>query len=287
MSVINQMLRDLDARGQGDADARRAALASLGPMGGSGRGARRGRLLLGVLAVATLLLAAAVATLLAERWRAVDAVADAPVDDAVASVRTDAPVAPSPTDVAAASESIAEEPVRPDRREADMPVPEPPRRASSPPARPAAVRPVAPPVADAVPAPDSPPPRAVIERVAPMVDALEAAREALAEGRAEAALAALAGSSAQGPERDALEAAALQQTGRHAEAEQAYRRALRQAPDVGAWWAGLGISLDASGRGREALDAFREAQRRGPLDPALSDYLGERVEALAAGEPSR
>jgi MSHA biogenesis protein MshN len=141
----------------------------------------------------------------------------------------------------------------------------------------------------AAPPPSVPAPaaRATIERIATVVDPLDAARVALAEGRADAALAALAVQPEAGAERDALEAAALQQLGRHAEAEQAYRRALRREPDVGAWWAGLGISLDTSGRGDEALDAFREAQRRGPLDPALADYLGERVEALSAGEPSR
>ena len=56
------------------------------------------------------------------------------------------------------------------------------------------------------------------------------------------------------------------------------RRARRGCPKVGAHI----LSFN-----RVALAAFREAQRRGPLDPALADYLGERVEALSAGEPSR
>lgn len=129
--------------------------------------------------------------------------------------------------------------------------------------------------------------RASIERVVPDVDPLDEPRRALSEGRADEALAALAVHIAPSAERDALEAAALQALGRHPEAEQAYRRALQREPDIGAWWAGLGISLDATGRGAEALDAYREAQRRGPLAPALADYLGERVEALSAGEPSR
>ncbi|GAB3735648.1 hypothetical protein GCM10028794_15360 [Silanimonas algicola] len=143
--------------------------------------------------------------------------------------------------------------------------------------------------AEAAPsAPDPvPPARASIERLAPEGDPLDVVRDALAEGRADEALAALATLPGHGAARDALEAAALQALGRHADAEPLYRRALRQEPDVAAWWAGLGISLDAAGRGPEALEAFREAQRRGPLDPALTDYLGERVEALSAGEPSR
>ncbi|HAI60207.1 MAG TPA: hypothetical protein DCM32_10080, partial [Xanthomonadaceae bacterium] len=97
-----------------------------------------------------------------------------------------------------------------------------------------------------------------------------------------------AGDAAAAPgEVEALRAAALQQLGQHAAAIEAYTGALRRQPDVGAWWAGLGLSLEAAGRRDEALAAYRDALRRGPLDPALADYLGDRIDALAAADSPR
>jgi tetratricopeptide (TPR) repeat protein len=284
MSVINQMLRDLDARGQGDAASRRAAMASAGQPVGHHVSPGRSRRLWWWVAAVTVLLAVTAVLLVANRWQAIERVAEAGTQSdasapavAVPEVEIEAPVVP---DVVAPAEPQAANIVP-----APTPAPVPAPRVASP-ERSAAV------AADPQPAPVPPPARApvaraTIERIATVVDPLDAARNALAEGRAEAALAALAAQPEAGAERDALEAAALQQLGRHAEAEQSYRRALQREPDVGAWWAGLGISLDTSGRGGEALAAFREAQRRGPLDPALADYLGERVETLSADEPSR
>lgn len=288
MSVINQMLRDLDARGQGDAASRRAAMASVGEVVGLRAPAWRSRRLWWLMAAVMVALALTVIVLLANRWQAIESVAEAgtPSDAPAPALAPAAPVAEIEAVVEA--EAVAVAPAPPQAANVvPVPVPAPaPATPVAPPERPAAV------AADPQPEPVTPPApapaaRATIERVATAVDPLDAARSALAEGRAEAALAALAAQPEVGAERDALEAAALQQLGRHAEAEQAYRRALRREPDVGAWWAGLGISLETSGRGDEALAAFREAQRRGPLDPALADYLGERVEALSAGEPSR
>jgi len=280
MSVINQMLRDLDARGQGDAASRRAAMASVGqPVArhdAPWRSAKAGWIA-AALAVA---LAAGAVLLLGGRWADIDG---APGQDPIAETLAPPPVpsvaAPAPASPPEPEPQVEAVTRRPDPA-ALQPKPEPAMRA---PVDPAPVLPTPP----DPPPPAAPAPRATIERVPPVADVLETARLTLADGRAEAALAALAVQPGGGAERDALEAAALQQLGRHAEAEAAYRRALRSEPDIGAWWAGLGISLDASGRGEEALAAFREAQRRGPLDPALADYLGERVEALSAGEPSR
>lgn len=286
MSVINQMLRDLDARGQGDAASRRAAMASAGqPVGHQVSSRRSGRLWWWVAGV-TVGLAITAVLLVANRWQAIERVSEVgtPSDAPAPALAPAAPVA----EIEAVVEAEALDVAPPAPQAANVvpgpaPAPVPPVAL---PERPAAV--AADPEPEPVPPPaPAPAARATIERVATVVDPLDAARSALAEGRAEAALAALAAQPETGAERDALEAAALQQLGRHAEAEQAYRRALRGEPDVGAWWAGLGISLDTSGRGDEALAAFREAQRRGPLDPALADYLGERVEALSAGEPSR
>jgi tetratricopeptide (TPR) repeat protein len=130
-----------------------------------------------------------------------------------------------------------------------------------------------------------------IERIdAPPPDPLGPVREALARGDAAGALRVLqseAPSAATATESRALTAAAHQQLGQHAEAIAAYREALHNEPDIGAWWAGLGLSLEAAGQGADALAAYREAERRGPLDPALSDYLGVRVEALSTADPSR
>ena len=250
--------------------------------------------------------------LVLDRWRTLEGLAEAG-RDRPATERTQAlvdaaaiahdPLSTPPSATASAEEAGAEEAgAEPAVPEPTAPAPAPVAEAAlaavpTPVVDPVAVAkttlaPVEPTVApepmpSPVSAPAAPAARATIERVATAPDPLDAARSALAEGRADAALAALAEQPTTGAERDALEAAALQQLGRHADAEQAYRRALQREPDIGAWWAGLGIALDASGRGDEALVAFREAQRRGPLDPALADYLGERVESLSAAEPSR
>jgi len=286
MSVINQMLRDLDARGQGDAASRRAAMASAGQPVGHQVSSGRSRRLWWWVAAVTGGLAITAVLLVANRWQAIERVAEAGTPSDAPAPALAAPVAE--IEAVVAPEAVAVAPSAPQAANvvpvpAPVPAPAPPVAA---PERPTAV--AADPQPEPVPPPaPAPVARTTIERVATAVDPLDAARSELAEGRAEAALAALAAQPEAGAERDALEAAALQQLGRHAEAEQAYRRALRGEPDIGAWWAGLGISLDAAGRGDEALAAFREAQRRGPLDPALADYLGERVEALSAGEPSR
>ena len=308
MSVINQMLRDLDARGQGDAVARRAAMASAGHPVGHRRPEWRSRRLWWLVAAVTVSLAVATVWLVLDRWRVLENLATADPESpatvipqalveagAIAQNAAAVPLAdPEPT--------MASTPVAPAVRPAALepsetatpsaaPIPSatPLRTVESEPAAPVAAPAAAstPPSRTDPAPPAAPTARAVIERVGAAVDPLDAARTALAEGRADAALVVLAEQSTTGAERDALEAAALQQLGRHAEAEQAYRRALHREPDIGAWWAGLGIALDASGRSDEALAAFREAQRRGPLDPALADYLGERVEALSAGESPR
>ena len=286
MSVINQMLRDLDARGQGDAASRHAAMASVGQAVGDRRPAWRSQRVWWFAAAASVALALTAVLLVVNRWQAIERVAEAGTPSDAPAPALAEPVAEIEAVVAADAVAVAS-PAPQAANVVPVPTPAPvPAPPVASPERPAAV------AADPQPEPLPPPApapaaRATIERVAAEVDPLDAARNALAEGRAEAALAALAAQPEAGAEGDALEAAALQQLGRHAEAERAYRRALGREPDVGAWWAGLGISLDASGRGDEALDAFREAQRRGPLDPALADYLGERVEALSAGEPSR
>ena len=58
MSVINQMLRDLDARGQGDAASRHAAMASVGQAVGHRRPAWRSQRVWWLAAAASVALAA-------------------------------------------------------------------------------------------------------------------------------------------------------------------------------------------------------------------------------------
>jgi MSHA biogenesis protein MshN len=116
-------------------------------------------------------------------------------------------------------------------------------------------------------------------------DALADVRALLAQGDAAAALNRLSGlGTALDAEALALRATAQQQLGQHAAAAQDYSAALAASPEVAAWWVGLGIALEAEGRPSEAINAFQQAERRGPLDPALSRYVGGRIEALSNGE---
>lgn len=267
MSVINQMLKDLDARGGGDPQ-RRAALAAAGQ--GVKPTQRNTPSPPGAAVLVAVLATAALAALFAWWFEPGRAPTPATPASATAQPATAAPTSESalPTAAPALLET-------------------PPPAAVEPLAPPAVAPPaVAPPRAEApaVAAPAPAPARSRIEVLpATDTDPLAAVREALSAGDAESALRQL--ESARSPptaEADALAAAALQQLGRHEAAVDAYTRALRGEPDIGAWWAGLGISLEAASRGGEALSAYREAQRRGPLDAALADYVGGRVEALSA-----
>ena len=77
MSVINQMLRDLDARGQGDAASRRAAMASAGQPVGHQVSSGRSRRLWWWVAAVTGGLAITAVLLVANRWQAIERVAEA------------------------------------------------------------------------------------------------------------------------------------------------------------------------------------------------------------------
>lgn len=277
MSVINQMLKDLDARGGTDPQ-RRAALAAAAPRGPMQRAGVSPLLLLAALAMGVALAGAAA-------WWFWPAVAIDARQAAIERAGQSLPApAPAPTPAAMPEPTSAPEPAP-----APTPTPAPAPEPTPVPAPAPAPEPV--PAPAPTPAPE-PAPRARIEVLdAPALDPLAAVREALAVGDADAALRLL---QAQRPvdasrtaEADALAAAAAQQLGQHDAAIAAYTRALRSEPDIGAWWAGLGISLEAAGRSAEALEAYHEARRRGPLDPALADYLGSRVDTLSADDPSR
>lgn len=295
MSVINQMLRDLEARSARD-PARRAALAAAGvPLSRPSRPRRRAWNVL-----RWVLPGLAGLGLVAWWWQGREVAGGAQA----ARVETVAGSAVAPSAPATPPPAVAETPpAAPAEETLVLPAAEPadaPGVPASPPAPPAPAAPPAPPAppevagpAPAAPSPPAPPPaappprRQSIERITPPLPPplLEAARTALAEGRAGEALALLEGLATPSPEAEALTAAALQQLGRHAEAAARYRRALAREGDVGAWWAGLAISLEAEGQGAEALEAYRQAQRRGPLEAALADYVRARVSALAAEPP--
>jgi MSHA biogenesis protein MshN len=72
--------------------------------------------------------------------------------------------------------------------------------------------------------------------------------------------------------------ATLQQgAGQHREAVESFAAALRQMPQKGAWWAGLGLSLAAEGRGASAREAFERARATGTLAPELQLYVEQRL----------
>jgi MSHA biogenesis protein MshN len=82
------------------------------------------------------------------------------------------------------------------------------------------------------------------------------------------------------PELQALRGMMLQKLGRHAEAAEAFQASLRNQPQNGAGWMGLGISLEALGRKAEASDAFRRAATTGTLSAEVRSYAEQRSRQL-------
>jgi MSHA biogenesis protein MshN len=83
-----------------------------------------------------------------------------------------------------------------------------------------------------------------------------------------------------GSEIQSLRGTVLQQLGRHAEAVGAYQNALVGAPQSGAVWIGLAISLESVGRKAEAADAFRRAAATGTLSAEARQYAEQRARQL-------
>ncbi len=81
-------------------------------------------------------------------------------------------------------------------------------------------------------------------------------------------------------EFQSLRGALLQRLGRSEQAADAYRAALRLAPDNGVSWIGLAVSLDSLQRGKEAGDAFRRALATGTLSAEVRAYAEQRARAL-------
>jgi MSHA biogenesis protein MshN len=82
------------------------------------------------------------------------------------------------------------------------------------------------------------------------------------------------------PDYHALHGAVLQRLGRHGPAADAYRQALGAAPQSGATWVALGISLEAQGNLPEAAEAFRRGVASGSLARDVRAYAEQRARQL-------
>ena len=88
-----------------------------------------------------------------------------------------------------------------------------------------------------------------------------------------------AGTASDQAEALALMATLQQGAGQHREAVDAFAAALRQMPQNGAWWIGLGISLAAEGRHAGAREALERARATPTLAPELLLYVEQRLRA--------
>jgi len=81
-------------------------------------------------------------------------------------------------------------------------------------------------------------------------------------------------------EYDAVLGSVLSRMGRDREAVEAYRAALRVAPDNGGSWLGLALSLENLDRRAEAADAYRRALASGTLTADVRQYAEQKIRAL-------
>src|SRR6266850_393042 len=81
-------------------------------------------------------------------------------------------------------------------------------------------------------------------------------------------------------EYDAVLGSVLSRLGRDREAVEAYRAALRIAPDKGGTWLGLALSLESLERRAEATDAYRRALASGTLTADVRQYAEQKIRAL-------
>ncbi|HUJ85964.1 MAG TPA: tetratricopeptide repeat protein [Burkholderiales bacterium] len=81
-------------------------------------------------------------------------------------------------------------------------------------------------------------------------------------------------------EYNTLLGAVLQHMSRPREAADAYRAALRAAPQAGTAWIGLGLSLAAQDHRPEAAEAFRRAVATGSLSQEVKDYAEQQLRRL-------
>lgn len=79
---------------------------------------------------------------------------------------------------------------------------------------------------------------------------------------------------------NSLLGAVLQHLSRPGEAANAYRAALRAAPQAGTAWIGLGLALAAQDHRPEAAEAFRRAVATGSLNRELTHYAKQQLRQL-------
>jgi MSHA biogenesis protein MshN len=75
-------------------------------------------------------------------------------------------------------------------------------------------------------------------------------------------------------------AAMLQREGRHKQAAEHFILALKQNPQTGAWWMGLGISLKAERRVPEAQEAFKRAKATNTLSHELLVFVDAQLSQM-------
>ncbi|WP_447834053.1 tetratricopeptide repeat protein [Aeromonas veronii] len=109
------------------------------------------------------------------------------------------------------------------------------------------------------------------------------ARLAISEGQQQQALGWLSGYQpdlASNMDYYATWAGLTQELGQNADAAALYVKLLRQQPDQGRWWLGLGVAEDGQGHSQRALDAYRNALLHGNLGEASANWLEQRIGQL-------
>ena len=109
------------------------------------------------------------------------------------------------------------------------------------------------------------------------------ARLAISEGQQQQALDWLSGYQpelASNMDYYATWAGLTQELGHNGEAAALYVKLLRQQPDQGRWWLGLGVAEDGQGNSLRALDAYRNALLHGNLGEASTSWLEQRIGQL-------
>lgn len=87
---------------------------------------------------------------------------------------------------------------------------------------------------------------------------------------------------AQDPEHYAILAALFQRQANHTAAARTYAQILKVNPQMGIWWVGMGISLEALGQQAQAIEAYQQARKTGSLNGDVARYTDNRLLALDA-----
>jgi MSHA biogenesis protein MshN len=82
------------------------------------------------------------------------------------------------------------------------------------------------------------------------------------------------------PDYYAMLASLEQQTGQQEEAGKYYLALLKLDQNVGSWWFGYALSLEADNQRNLAMQAYRRAINTGNLSPDLMAYAQARMKVL-------